>query len=259
VNPNPRHALFTLSGRTALVTGASSGLGRRFAEVLAEAGATVALTGRRLDRLQDLAQTLERGGHRAFPCAMDVTSVAGIHAALESIEAALGPVDILVNNSGVSAQQRMGHYAEADYDLVMDTNVKGAFFVAQAVGRRMIDAGRPGRIVNIASVAGVRVIRQLGVYGMSKAALISMTKSMAHEWARHGINVNAICPGYIETEINRDHWLTEGGRKLIEMLPRRRVGRPEDLDGLLLLLSADAGAHINGAVVTADDGFAVTG
>jgi NAD(P)-dependent dehydrogenase (short-subunit alcohol dehydrogenase family) len=246
---------FMLAGKTALVTGASSGLGRRFAEVLAEAGAAVALTGRRLDRLEALAHDLERKGGRAFACAMDVTDLASIGAAVDAVEARLGPIDILVNNSGVSAQQRMGHYTEADYDLVMDTNVKGALFVAQAVGRRMIDAKRPGRIINIASVAGLRVISQLGVYCMSKAALISMTKSMAVEWARYNINVNAICPGYIETEINTEHWKTEGGQKLIGMLPRRRIGQPEDLDGALLLLAAEPGEHINGAVLTIDDGF----
>ncbi len=249
---------FTLAGRTALVTGASSGLGRRFAEVLVEAGAAVALTGRRLDRLQELASDLERSGGRSFGCVMDVTDLASIGEAVERIEAALGPIDILVNNSGVSAQQRMGHYTEADYDLVMDTNVKGAFFVAQAVGQRMIDAKRAGRIINIASVSGLRVISQLGVYGMSKAALINLTKSMAVEWARYGISVNAICPGYIETEINSEHWKTEGGQKLIGLLPRRRIGRTEDLDGVLLLLAGDGGEHINGAVITVDDGFAAS-
>ena len=247
----------SLTGKTALVTGASSGLGHRFAQVLAEAGAAVALTGRRVERLQDLERELGRAGRRSFACTMDVTSLPGIDEAVAKVEAALGPIDILVNNSGVSAQKRMGQYTEADYDLVMDTNVKGAFFVAQAVGRRMIEARRAGRIVNIASVAGLRVVSQLGVYSMSKAALIIMTKSMAHEWARFGINVNAICPGYIETEINRDHWNTDAGRKLVEMLPRRRVGHPADLDGLLLLLAGDASEHINGAVITVDDGFAV--
>ena len=246
---------FALSGRTALVTGASSGLGQRFAQALALAGAAVALTGRRLDRLRDLEAELRGSGGRAFACPMDVTRGSSIGEALDSIEASLGPVDILVNNSGVSAQRRMGSYEEAEYDLVMNTNLKGAFFVAQAVGRRMMDAARPGRIINIASVAGLRTISQLGVYGMSKAALISMTKSMAHEWARYNINVNAVCPGYIETEINSEHWQTEGGRKLIDMLPRRRIGQPQDLDGVLLLLAAEAGAHINGAVITVDDGF----
>ena len=247
----------SLTGKTALVTGASSGLGRRFAEVLAEAGAAVALTGRRVDRLQALEGELTRAGRRSFACAMDVTNLASIEEAVAKVEAALGPIDILVNNSGVSAQKRMGQYTEADYDLVMDTNVKGALFVAQAVGRRMIEAKRAGRIINIASVAGLRVVSQLGVYSMSKAALITMTKSMAHEWARFGLNVTAICPGYIETEINRDHWNTDAGRKLVEMLPRRRVGHPADLDGLLLLLAGNESEHINGAVITVDDGFVV--
>ncbi|MSQ72106.1 MAG: SDR family oxidoreductase [Betaproteobacteria bacterium] len=245
-----------LDGKVALVTGASSGLGQRFAEVLAQAGAAVALTGRRLERLSGLQQQISQAGGKAYACSMDVTDIPAIAAAVQAVESALGPIDILINNSGVNAQQRMGDYSEADYDFILDTNTKGAFFVAQEVGRRMIAGRRPGRIVNVASVAGVRVISQLGVYGMSKAALISMTKSMAHEWARHGISVNAICPGYIETEINSDYWKTDGGRKLMNMLPRRRIGRPQDLDGLLLLLASDAAGFINGAVITADDGFA---
>jgi NAD(P)-dependent dehydrogenase (short-subunit alcohol dehydrogenase family) len=249
---------FALAGRTAVVTGASSGLGRRFAEVLAEAGAAVALAGRRLDRLQALAGDLERTGGRAFACTMDVTSLASIGAAVEAIEARLGPIDILVNNSGVSAQRPMGHYTEGDYDLVMDTNVKGALFVAQAVGRRMIDAKRAGRIINIASVAGLRVISQLGVYCMSKAALISMTKSMAVEWARHNINVNAICPGYIETEMNSDFWKTPAGQRLIDRIPQRRIGKPEHLDGALLLLASEAGSFMTGSVLTVDGGHTVS-
>jgi len=162
-----------------------------------------------------------------------------------------------VNNSGVSVTKRAGDVEETDYDFVMDTNAKGAFFVAQAAGRAMIAAKRPGRIINIASAAGLRVLGHLSVYCMSKAAVIHMTRALALEWGRYGINVNALCPGYIETEINRDYWETEGGRKLVAMLPRRRVGKPEDLDGLLLLLASEHSGFVNGAVIAADDGLTV--
>jgi NAD(P)-dependent dehydrogenase (short-subunit alcohol dehydrogenase family) len=244
-----------LDGKIALVTGASSGLGARFARLLAEAGANVAIAARRMERLEALAQAIADAGGRAHAVAMDVTDVGSVRAGVAAAEAALGPIDVLVNNSGVSVTQRIGDVEEADYDHVMDTNLKGAFFVAQAVGRSMIAGKRPGRIINIASAAGLRPLGQISVYSMSKAGVIHMTRSMALEWGRYGINVNAVCPGYIETEINRDYWATEGGRKLLQMLPRRRVGAPEDLDGLVLLLAAEQSRFVNGAVIAADDGL----
>jgi NAD(P)-dependent dehydrogenase (short-subunit alcohol dehydrogenase family) len=170
----------------------------------------------------------------------------------------LGGVDILVNNSGVSKQGRITDVTPDDYDFVMDTNTKGAFFVAQAAAKDMIARKVAGRIVNIASVAGLRVLGQLSVYCMSKAAVVQMTKAMALEWARYDINTNAICPGYIETEINRAYWGTPGGQKLVEMLPRKRVGMPQDLDGLLLLLASNEARFVNGAIIAADDGLTVT-
>jgi NAD(P)-dependent dehydrogenase (short-subunit alcohol dehydrogenase family) len=244
-----------LDGKNALVTGASSGLGRRFASVLAAAGARVAIAARRTDRLATLQAEIERAGGRAHTVALDVTDVASVRAGVAAAAAAFGPLDILVNNSGVSVTKRAGEMEEADYDFVMDTNAKGAFFVAQAAGRAMIAAGRPGRIINIASAAGLRVLGHLSVYCMSKAAVIHMTRALALEWGRYGINVNALCPGYIATEINRDYWDTDGGKKLIGMLPRRRVGQPEDLDGLLLLLASEHSGFVNGAVIAADDGL----
>jgi NAD(P)-dependent dehydrogenase (short-subunit alcohol dehydrogenase family) len=246
-----------LDGKTALVTGASSGLGWRFATTLAAAGARVALAARRTERLEALKAEIERAGGRAHALALDVTDVASVRAGVAAAEAALGPLDILVNNSGVSVTKRAGEIEEADYDFVMDTNARGAFFVAQAAGRAMIAAKRPGRIVNIASAAGLRVLGQLSVYCMSKAAVIHMTRALALEWGRYGINVNALCPGYIETEINRDYWQTDAGRKLVGMLPRRRVGKPEDLDGLLLLLASDQSGFVNGAAIAADDGLSL--
>lgn len=245
-----------LAGKTALITGASSGLGYHFAELLAGAGARVALAARRTDRLDKLAQSIRAGGGEAFSVRMDVTDTPGIRIAVAEVEDALGPIDILINNSGISAQQKIVDVEEADYDAVLDTNTRGAFFVAQAVARRMIDHGKGGRIVNISSVLALKVLSQLSLYCMSKAAVVQMTKAMALEWGRYGINTNALCPGYIETDFNRDYWATEPGQKLLKMLPRRRIGKAADLDGLIMALVSDGGGFINGAVIAADDGMA---
>ena len=244
---------FDIGGKVALVTGASSGLGARFARVLAAHGARVAVAARRLDRLEALAGEI---GGAAF--ALDVTDVAAIGRTTEAIAARLGPIGILVNNAGISRPARTEDVAEADYDAVLATNLKGPFFMAQAVARQMIAAGIEGRIVNIASVAGLRPIGQLATYSMSKAALVMMTKAMARDWGRHGIGVHALCPGYIETDINRDWLASPAGEKLRVIQPRRRFGVPEDLDAALLLLCAGApGRFLNGAILAADDGFAV--
>jgi NAD(P)-dependent dehydrogenase (short-subunit alcohol dehydrogenase family) len=252
-----------LKEKVALVTGASSGLGARFAKVLAANGALVVLAARRVERLKELRAEIEAAGGAAHVEALDVTDAQSIIDCVARTEAAVGPIDILVNNSGVGSSQRLTEVTPADYDTVFDTNTKGAFFVAQAVARQMIARAKGqrdfrGRIVNIASVAGLRVLAQIGVYCMSKAAVVQMTKAQALEWGRYGINVNAICPGYIRTEINGDYWDTEGGQKLMQMLPRRRVGEASDLDGLLLLLAAEESQFINGAVIAADDGLSVT-
>jgi hypothetical protein len=254
-----------LSGRVALVTGASSGLGMQFAKTLSQAGCAVALAGRRVERLKTLRAEIEAGGGDAHVVALDVTDLASIKAAVAHTETELGTIDILINNSGVSTTQKLIDVTEEDYDYVLDTNTKGAFFVAQEVGKRMIARAKGaapgtfigGRIVNIASTAGLRVLGQIGIYCMSKAAVIHMTRAMALEWGKFGINVNAICPGYIDTEINHHHWQTDQGRKLIDMLPRKRIGEPKYLDTALLMLCANESHFINGAVIQADDGFAV--
>lgn len=254
-----------LSGRVALVTGASSGLGAQFARTLAGAGAAVVLASRRVDKLQDLRAQIEAHGGAAHVVALDVTDKASIAAAVAHAETEVGPIDILVNNSGVSTTQRIQDVTEADFDFIFDTNVRGAFFVAQEVGKRMLARARGaapgtyvgGRIINIASMAGLKVLPQIGVYCMSKAAVVQMTKALAVEWGKFGINVNAICPGYIDTEINHHHWETEQGQKLIGMLPRKRVGQPQDLDALVVMLASAESHFINGAVIAADDGFAV--
>lgn len=247
-------------GKIALVTGASSGLGARFAKVLSQAGAQVVLASRRVERLKELRAEIESEGGAAHVVSLDVTDYASIKAAIAHAETEAGPIDILVNNSGVSTTQRLVDVTPEDYAYVMDTNQRGAFFVAQEAAKRMIarakgDPKKQHRIINIASVAGLRVLPQIGIYCMSKAAVVHMTKSMAVEWGRYGINVNAICPGYISTEINQTHFETEQGRTLINMLPRKRLGKPEDLDGLLLLLASEESHFINGAIVTADDGM----
>ena len=252
-----------LSGRVALVTGASSGLGAQFARTLAGAGAAVVLASRRLEKLKALRADIEAAGSDAHVVAMDVTDHDSIKAAVAHAETQVGSIDILVNNSGVSTTQRLQDVSPEDYDFVFDTNVKGAFFVAQEVGKRMLAraiGAAPGtyiggRIVNIASMAGLRVLPQIGVYCMSKAAVVQMTRAMALEWGRFGINVNAICPGYIDTELNHHHWDTEQGRKLIQMMPRKRVGNVADLDAMLVMLCAKESHFVNGAVIAADDGF----
>jgi len=252
-----------LSGRVAMVTGASSGLGAQFARTLASSGAAVVLAARRIERLKALRAEIEAEGGDAHVVALDVTDHASIRAAVAHAETEMGSIDILVNNSGVSTTQKLVDVAPEDYDRIMNTNTRGAFFVAQEVGKRMIaraSGAAPGtfiggRIVNVASMAGLRVLGQIGVYAMSKAAVVHMTRAMALEWGRYGINVNALCPGYIDTEINHHHWQTDGGRKLVQMLPRKRVGQPQDLDSALMMLCAKQSDFINGAVIAADDGY----
>ena len=252
-----------LSGRVALVTGASSGLGAQFAKVLSAAGAGVVLAARRIERLKTLRAEIEAADGDAHVVGLDVTDNDSIKAAIAHAETEMGTIDILVNNSGVSTTQRIQDVEEEDYDYVFDTNVRGAFFVAQEVGKRMLARSRGsapgtftgGRIINIASMAGLRPLQQIGVYSVSKAAVVHMTRAMALEWGRFGINVNAICPGYIDTEINHHHWSTDQGKRLVDMLPRKRVGQPQDLDAVLMTLCANESHFINGAILSADDGF----
>ncbi len=254
-----------LSGRVAFVTGASSGLGAQFARTLARAGAGVVLASRRIEKLKELRARIEGEGGDAHVVELDVTDHDSIKAAVAHAETEMGSIDILVNNSGVSTTQRIQDVTPEDYDFIFNTNVKGAFFVAQEVGKRMLARSRGaapgsftgGRIINIASMAGLKVLPQIGAYCMRKAAVVQMTRAMALEWGKFGINTNAICPGYIDTEINHHHWQTEQGQKLVNMLPRKRVGSPEDLDALLVMLASDQSHFINGAVIAADDGFAV--
>jgi NAD(P)-dependent dehydrogenase (short-subunit alcohol dehydrogenase family) len=254
---------FGLDGKLALVTGASSGLGARFATVLAEQGCKLVIAARRMDRLEALRDRLEAKGARVYCVCMDVSSVESIEAGVAQAQAVAGPIDILVNNSGVSTTQRLSDVTEKDFDFVFNTNTRGAFFVAQAVAKSMIERAKilpnlesmpASRIINIASMAGLEVLSMIGVYCMSKAAVVHMTRAMALEWGRYNINVNAICPGYILTEINQAHFESDAGQKLIARLPRRRIGKPEDLDAVLLMLASGRSGFVNGAVISADDG-----
>jgi len=245
---------YDLTGKVALVTGATSGLGRRFSLILAKAGAKVAITGRRVDRLQTLRQEIEGMGGTVAAVALDVTDTQSISDCIATVEGDLGPLDILVNNAGMNVQALPADVTPEGFDTMFDTNVRGAFFMAQAAGRSMIARGQGGRIVNIASIGAHTVLPGLTIYCMTKAAVGMMTKSLAKEWARHQINVNAMCPGFIETELNSDWFKSEGGQKQIRTWPRRRLGLEEDLDGTLLLLASDHSRFITGALFTTDDG-----
>jgi NAD(P)-dependent dehydrogenase (short-subunit alcohol dehydrogenase family) len=249
--------LFGLDGRCALVTGASGSLGRHFAEVLARAGAAVVLAARRLDRLETIADEIGAAGGKAMAVALDVTDAGSIGAAFAAAEERLGPVTVLVNNAGLTVTKPLLEHDEADWDKVMDTNLKGAWLVAQEAARRMAAAGG-GNIINIASILGLRVAGTVPAYCASKAGLIHLTRAMALELARDGIRVNALAPGYIETDINRDFFAGEAGQRLIKRIPQRRLGQLEDLDGALLYLASDASRYMTGSVVTVDGGHMVS-
>ena len=247
-----------LRGKRALVTGASSGLGARFAEILAADGAEVLLAARRVDRLSSLVSSIGAAGGQAQAVELDVTDAQSIASAVTGAFDA-GGVDILVNNAGISIEKRITDFTLDDYDRLMDTNQRGAWLTAQAVGKGMIDRGTGGKVVNIASVLASSVLTGLSLYSMSKAAIIQMTRSMALEWARFDIQVNAIAPGYIETEINTGHFNSEAGQKQIAKLLRKRVGHPPDLDGALRLLVSPESNFLTGSTITVDDGQTLRG
>ncbi len=243
-----------LKGEVALVTGASSGLGAQFARLLASQGADVVIAARRVERLQMLAAELASGGANVLPVAMDVAEEASIQAAYDALQVGFGAPSIVVNNAGMNARGLAVEISAADFDQVFNVNVRGVFLVAREGARRMMAAKRPGRIVNIASMAALKVLPGLTAYCASKAAVAHMTKSLAREWARQNINVNAICPGYIETEINAEWLGEESGQKMIQGFPRRRVMPIEALDQALLYLVSPQSSHVTGAVLAVDDG-----
>jgi NAD(P)-dependent dehydrogenase (short-subunit alcohol dehydrogenase family) len=251
--------LFRLHGRHALVTGASSGLGRHFAGVLAEAGARVTVAARREAALSQTVQSIQASGAEAQSVRMDVTDAGSIERGFAAAEAAGGPIGIVINNAGVTHTRAALDVAEADWSSVIDTNLKGAWLVAQHAARRMVHHDTGGSIVNIASILGLRVAGGVAPYAISKAAVVQMTKVLALEWARHRIRVNALAPGYIETELNDTFFASDAGKALIRRIPQRRLGEARELDGALLLLASDAGSYMTGSVIAVDGGHLVSG
>ena len=247
-------SVFDLTGQCAIVTGASRGLGRHFALILARAGARVALTARGIDRLEATVKEIEEFGGCAVAIRVDVTDGKSVDRCVETAENALGPINILVNNAGIAVTKPLLEHVEEDWDSVLDTNLKGIWLMAQEVARRMVHYGQGGSIINIASVLGERGIAQLPGYCASKGGIINLTRAMAVELAPHGIRVNTIAPGYIETDMNREFFATQAGQRLIKRIPQRRLGQVEDLDGVLLLLASDASQYMTGSVITIDGG-----
>lgn len=244
-----------LDGKTALVTGASSGLGRHFAHILAAQGATVLLAARRRAALDEACAQIAAAGGKAQAITLDVADKTSIDAAFAGFVTA---PDIIINNAGISGEGPALGMDAASFDSVMDTNLRGAFLVAKAAAAAMRNAGKGGSIVNIASIAGLRVAGNVSAYAASKAGLVHLTKALALEWARYGVRVNALCPGYVETEFNSDFFASEAGQALIKRIPQRRLGKPEELDGALLLLASDAGTYITGASLAVDGGHLVS-
>jgi NAD(P)-dependent dehydrogenase (short-subunit alcohol dehydrogenase family) len=251
-------ALFDVSKEIILVTGASQGLGRQFARVLSAHGAAVALAARQTAKLKSLEQELRNTGGRAVAVQMDVTDTPSIARAIKDTEAALGPISVLINNAGIAIEKPAIEQTEADWDAVINANLKGAYFVATEVARRMIAHKQEGNIVNIASVLGFGVMKFLSPYAISKAGIIQATKAMALELSAQRIRVNALAPGYIDTEMNHDFWATPAGEKLTKRIPQRRVGAESDLDGAIMLLASNASRYMTGSVVTVDGGFLLT-
>jgi NAD(P)-dependent dehydrogenase (short-subunit alcohol dehydrogenase family) len=254
---SPVSATFNLEGRVALVTGASSGLGWHFAQVLAGSGAQVILGARRTQPLDDLCNKIACAGGQARALSMDVTDSTSVANVFTEITSG-GSLDILVNNAGVTAIRPVLDLSEEQWDHVVDTNLKGSFLVAQGAARLMKAQGRGGAIVNIASILGLRTAGHVAPYAASKAGVVQLTKAMALELARYDIRVNALCPGYIETDLNQDFFASEAGQAMVKRIPQRRLGRPEDLDGALLLLCSDAGSYITGTTLAVDGGHLVS-
>jgi NAD(P)-dependent dehydrogenase (short-subunit alcohol dehydrogenase family) len=248
---------FDLTGQVALVTGASSGIGRHLAGLLAAAGAKVALAARRGDRLAELAREIEAEGGKALPIACDVTRADSVAGAIEASETGLGALSLLVNNAGVVVSKPLFEHSEQDWDYVVDTNLKGAWLVAREFAHHLVQAKRPGRIVNVSSVLASRTIGRVPAYCAAKAGLTHLTHVLAMELARYGILVNALAPGYVETDFNRAFFQSEAGKALIGRIPLKRIAQSPDLDGAMLLLASPAGAYITGAVIAVDGGHGV--
>lgn len=255
---NPLSA-FNLSGRRALITGASGGLGAHFAHVLAQAGANIVIAARRTDRLEQMAQSItQKTGKQALAVAMDVTDAGSVTAAFAHIAESGPPCDIIINNSGVAHNSWTMDMPEAEWASVMDTNVTGVWRVASQGAQALKAAGRPGSIINIASLLASHTGLKAGAYSTSKAAVAHLTRSMAVELARIHIRVNAIAPGYFLSDINRDYLASAAGDKMRQRIPMLRFGDYKELNGALLLLASDAGSYMTGTTIAVDGGHSVT-
>ncbi len=246
-----------LEGRVALVTGASGGLGAHFAGVLARAGARVAVAARRVETCAAVCEAIRAAGGQAQPFAIDVADAGSVRAAFAAVAQRFDRLDVLVNNAGIATTAPALDLSEDDWDRVVDTNLKGAFLCAQAAARLMKDGGG-GTIINVASILASRVAAQVAPYAASKAGLVQLTRALALEWARHGVRVNALLPGYVETDINRGFFASEAGLAMVKRIPQRRIGQPSDLDGPLLLLCSDASRYMTGAEIAVDGGHLVS-
>lgn len=250
---------FSVSGKVALVTGASGGLGEHFARVLAANGATVALCARRADQLERVSNELREAGANTLPVTLDVCSPDSVASAMSTIESELGTPDILINNAGVAQTQRFLEITEEAWQRIIDVNLTGVFRVGQAVARSMAARGTGGSIINIASLLAFVVQPTQAAYASSKAGVVHLTESMACELGREKIRVNAIAPGYFVTEMNRPFFEGERGKVLAKSLFPRRTGELRELDGALLLLASEAGSYMTGETITVDGGTRLGG
>lgn len=247
-------SIFSLEGKVALVTGAGTGLGRQFAQSLATAGASLVLAARRQEKLEKTAALIRDDGGEAMCVSLDVSDANSVKRCFGQIVEAVGAPDILVNNAGIARQGFLTELSEEDWDAVLDTNLKGVFLVAQAAARAMIAAGKPGSIINIASILGIRISKSLAAYAAAKSGVVQLTKTMALEWADFGIRVNAIAPGYFITEINQDAFEQGAEERVRKRVPMKRVGNLPELEGPILLLASDAGSYMTGSIVAVDGG-----
>ena len=249
---------FSLEGKIALVTGASSGLGLHFAKVLAQAGARVALAARRTELLDAACAAIEAAGGQAIAVPMDVTDSRSISAAFDRVEADFGTINIVINNAGITIPKLLLDLDDEDWGHVIDTNLNGVAFVTREAGKRLVAAGQAGSIVNIASITAERLQKFLSNYSAAKAAVVQLTKAAALEFAPHNIRVNALCPGYFNTPLNSEWFKTEDGQALIQRVPTKRIGELAELNGPLLLLASDAGSLMTGSAVTVDGGHVLS-